>query len=172
MTYRVLCLLRLCYAGTGIGLGTGWTEYLYSTCTVKTEIIENHARTLELPLLVRSVSQVGLKENPLALFSLPNPKPEILDVLAPFSIISVLTVLVPVPVICRSDDWSSRHICVLSGLGSHNLIMRGQQLTKQHRQDSRVFLALRRVNLSPPLVLRVVELITPEFPHCHPHSST
>jgi len=59
---------------------------------VKTEIIDNHARTLELPLLVRSVSQVGLKENSLALFSLPNPKPEILDVLAPFSIISVLTV--------------------------------------------------------------------------------
>ena len=48
----------------------GWTEYLYSTCTVKTEIIENHARTLELPLLVRSVSQVGAEgESPRSVFS-------------------------------------------------------------------------------------------------------
>jgi len=60
--------------------------------TAKAEIIENYARTFEQPLLLRSMSQVGPKENPLAVFSPPNPKPEILDVPAPFPIISVLTV--------------------------------------------------------------------------------
>jgi len=38
--------------------------------TVKTEIIENHARTLELPLSVRSVSQVSAEgESPRCVFS-------------------------------------------------------------------------------------------------------
>jgi len=66
-------------------------EVMARSCTVKTEIIENHARTLELPLLVRSVSQV-MADNLLAAFSLPNPKPGILDVLASFSATSVLRV--------------------------------------------------------------------------------
>jgi len=60
--------------------------------TVKPEIIENPARTLELPRLVRSVSQMSAEGEPSrCVFSL-NTKPEILDVLASFSIISALTV--------------------------------------------------------------------------------
>ena len=60
----------------------------YFPNTVKTEIIENLSRTLELPLLVRSVSQVRAKGE-------SSPKPEIPDVLASFSITSVLTVGAP-----------------------------------------------------------------------------
>jgi len=48
----------------------GRFEYRKNSNTVKTEIIENHARTLELPLLVRSVSQVGAEgESPRSVFS-------------------------------------------------------------------------------------------------------
>ena len=57
--------------------------------TVNPEIIENLPGTLELPLLVGSVSS---EQNLLIAFCPPNPKPEILDVLAPFSTISVFTV--------------------------------------------------------------------------------
>jgi len=58
---------------------------------VKTEIIGHHARTLELPFLVRSVSQVRAKrESSRGVFP-PNPEGEILDVLAPCPIILVLT---------------------------------------------------------------------------------
>ena len=59
--------------------------------TVRTEIIGHHAKTLELPLLVRSVSQVRAgRESSHRVFP-PNPEGEILDVLAPCPIISVLT---------------------------------------------------------------------------------
>jgi len=65
--------------------------------TVKTGIIENLARMLELPLLVRSVSQVRAEgESPRSVLS-PHPKLEILEVLASFSIISVLTVTLSYP---------------------------------------------------------------------------
>ena len=47
---------------------------------------------MELPLLVRSVSQAGALENLLVVFCPPNLRPEIPDVLAPFSIISDFTV--------------------------------------------------------------------------------
>ena len=60
--------------------------------TVETEIIETGARTLELPLLVRSVVSAESRRISLAVFSPPNLKEEILDVLAPVSIISVFTV--------------------------------------------------------------------------------
>ena len=64
--------------------------------TVKTEIIGHRAKTLELPLLVRSVSQVRVeRESSHGVFP-PNPEGEILDVLAPCPIISVLMVLVQV----------------------------------------------------------------------------
>ena len=60
--------------------------------TVKTQIIGHRAKTLELPLLVRSVSQVRAeRESSHGVFP-PNPEGEILDVLAPCPIISVLTV--------------------------------------------------------------------------------
>jgi len=62
---------------------------------LKTEIIENHGSTLEWPLLLRSMVFFlfpFLKENLLAAFSHPNLKEEILDVLAPFSIILGFTV--------------------------------------------------------------------------------
>ena len=63
--------------------------------TVKTEIVENLAnfRTLELPLLVRSVAQVRAEGGSSRRVFSPNPKSEILGILLPFSIISVLTVL-------------------------------------------------------------------------------
>ena len=60
--------------------------------TVRTEIIGHHARTLELPLLVRSVSQVRAGSESSRSVSPPNPEGGILDVLAPCPIISVLTV--------------------------------------------------------------------------------
>jgi len=62
--------------------------------TVGTGMIENLARTLELPLLVRSVSRVGAegKSSSFFLFCPLNLKLEILDVLASFLIISALTV--------------------------------------------------------------------------------
>ena len=60
--------------------------------TVKTEIIGHHAKTLELPLLVRSVSQVRAERESSHGVSPPNPEGEILDVLAPCPIISVLAV--------------------------------------------------------------------------------
>lgn len=44
------------------------------TSTVKTEIIENPARTLGLPLLVRPVVSSGKRENLLAVRSPPNLK--------------------------------------------------------------------------------------------------
>ena len=70
-----------------------WRKISYYT-TVRTEIIGHHARTLELPLLVRSVSQVRAEsESSRGVFP-PNPEGGILDVLAPCPIISVLTVLV------------------------------------------------------------------------------
>ena len=50
--------------------------------TVGTGTIEIFARALELPLLVRSVRFFFIYLSPL------NPKGEILDVLAPFSIVS------------------------------------------------------------------------------------
>ena len=60
--------------------------------TVRTEIIGHQARTLELPLLVKSVSQVRAEsESSRGVFP-PNPEGGILDVLAPCPIISVLTV--------------------------------------------------------------------------------
>jgi len=66
------------------------TSKILYVSTVKTEMIENLARTLELPLLVRSVSQVRGEGALCVLF--PNPKLEIPDVLALSPIISVLTV--------------------------------------------------------------------------------
>jgi len=57
--------------------------------TGETRIIENHARTFELPLEVLSVSQVGAEGASYRCFSPPNPKPEIEDVLALWSIILV-----------------------------------------------------------------------------------
>lgn len=70
--------------------------------TVRTGRIENLARTLELPLLVVSVILFfflfiyldrGLKDDLLVMLLSPlNPKEEILDFLAWFSIIPVLTV--------------------------------------------------------------------------------
>ena len=62
-----------------------------NTRTVKTEIIENRARTLELPLLARCALT-------------PNPKGEIPDVLALFSIISVFTVIQP-PTLYEIPNW-------------------------------------------------------------------
>ena len=50
--------------------------------TVKTETIETSARTLELPLLLRSGD----------LFSPPSPKEEILDALAPVSVFQVINI--------------------------------------------------------------------------------
>ena len=60
--------------------------------TVRTEIIGHHAKTLELPLLVRSVSQLRAERESSHRVFPPNPEGEILDVLAPCPIISVLTV--------------------------------------------------------------------------------
>ena len=63
-----------------------------SATTVRTEIIGHQARTLELPLVVKSVSQVRAEsESSRGVFP-PNPEGGILDVLAPCPIISVLTV--------------------------------------------------------------------------------
>ena len=60
--------------------------------TVKTEVIGHHAKTLELPLPVRSVSQVRAeRESSHGVFP-PNPKGEIVDTSAPCPIISVFTV--------------------------------------------------------------------------------
>jgi len=70
-------------------LGNLWGGEGY--CTAKTEIIETGARTLELPLLVRSVASAEGRRIFLAVFSPPNLKEEILDVLAPVSIISFFT---------------------------------------------------------------------------------
>ena len=62
-----------------------------NTGTVTTKIIGHHARTLELPLLVRSVSQVRAERESSRGVSPPNLEGEILDVLAPCPIISVFT---------------------------------------------------------------------------------
>ena len=63
-----------------------------TTSTVKTEIIGHHARTLELPFLVKFVSQARAeRESSRAVFP-PNPEGEILDVLAPCLIILVFMV--------------------------------------------------------------------------------
>ena len=59
--------------------------------TAKTEIIENATLTLDLPLLVRSVVLPESRRAFLTVFY-PNLNGEILDVLAPFSIISVFAV--------------------------------------------------------------------------------
>ena len=70
--------------------------------TVKTEIIGHHARTLELLLLVNSVSQVRAEsESSRGVFP-PNLEGGILDVLAPCPIISVFTVAMLFP------DWLAR----------------------------------------------------------------
>jgi len=68
--------------------------------TVRTRIIGPHARTLELPLLVRSGSffflfclKLGLRGSVFAVRSTPYPREGISDVLAPGPIIRVLTVL-------------------------------------------------------------------------------
>ena len=60
--------------------------------TAKTEIIENATLTLDLPLLVRSVVLPESRRAFLTVFYPPNLNGEILDVLAPFSIISVFAV--------------------------------------------------------------------------------
>ena len=67
--------------------------------TVRTRIIGPHARTLELPLLVRSGSfffffclKLGLRGPVFAVRSTPYPREGISDVLAPGPIIRVLTV--------------------------------------------------------------------------------
>jgi len=65
------------------------SSFLYTVHAVITELIENLARTLELPILVMPVSQLRAEENLLPVLSPPNLKLEIQDVLAPFSIISV-----------------------------------------------------------------------------------
>ena len=66
---------------------------------------ENLARALGLPLLVRSLSQVRAEGDLLAVISPPNPQPEILDVLASFSIISVLTIVVISRLRNNALDW-------------------------------------------------------------------
>ena len=68
-------------------------EHSQLQCTVKTKIIENLARALELPLLVRSVSQVRFEGESSRRVPSSNSKPEIQDLLVSFSIISVLTVV-------------------------------------------------------------------------------
>ena len=60
--------------------------------TIKTKIIGHRAKTLELPLLVRPVSQVRAERESSRGVSPPNPEGEILDVLAPCPIISGFTV--------------------------------------------------------------------------------
>ena len=60
--------------------------------TAKTEIIENATLTLDLPFPVRSAVLPEGRRVFLTVFYLPNLKGEILDVLAPFSIISVFAV--------------------------------------------------------------------------------
>ena len=80
--------------------------------TVRTEIIGHHARTLELPLLVKSVSQVRAEgESSRGVFP-PNPEGGILDVLAPCPIISVLTVV---------TNTLARAEAIHSGSGSSSL---------------------------------------------------
>jgi len=61
--------------------------------TAKTEIIGHLARTLELPHLTKSVSQVRAKRESSGGVFLPNLEGEILDILAPCPIISVFTVV-------------------------------------------------------------------------------
>jgi len=68
--------------------------------TVRTRIIGPDARTLELPLLVRSGSffflfclKLGLRGSVFAVRSTPYPREGISDVLAPGPIIRVLTVV-------------------------------------------------------------------------------
>ena len=63
--------------------------------TVKTEIIGHHAKTLELPLLVRSVFQVRPEGESFHGVFPPNLEGEILYVLVPCPITSVLTVCAP-----------------------------------------------------------------------------
>ena len=98
--------------------------------TVKTEIIETGARMLELPLLVRSVASAESRRISLAVFSPPNLKEEILDVLAPVSIISVFTVCPLIDMYLLGDKNNhGRIIIVLISLGS-GTIKNGPRHTK------------------------------------------
>ena len=74
--------------------------------TVRTRIIELQARTLELSLLVRSGSFSFFREPALAVLSPPYPGEEVLDVLAPGSIIRALTVMLP----CFAWGWGKIQI--------------------------------------------------------------
>jgi len=48
-------ILPLFFKSLWPGASAGWAFFMFFFYTVKTEIIETGARTLELPLLVRSV---------------------------------------------------------------------------------------------------------------------